>query len=266
MIAALTNGLSYIALKSAHLADLRVDCRLGGARRARRAASGTRVRSIPTLLLVAPFGRHSSDRLSLPCYFSWGAPWHRACAKICTGMANGARVTDVQSVLDAYSTLEVERNATPEQIHAAYRTLAYHYHPDRLPARSSATEREQATRRMARLNAAYSLIRDAPLEHLRSPEQLPGDWPAAQMQLDRVLQRARKRRLWQQAGVILAFAALSLLAALRLGPAIVRLGFARQTAGLVVVAIVAAAWLLRSRDPWSAIDTATELLRALIAR
>ena len=54
-----------------------------------------------------------------------------------------------------YDVLQVERDAPPERIRAAYRRLARQYHPDRLPGNAN------ATRAMAAINAAYDILSDA---------------------------------------------------------------------------------------------------------
>jgi curved DNA-binding protein CbpA len=56
--------------------------------------------------------------------------------------------------VDYYRLMGVKPDATPEQIHAAYRRLARAYHPDIHP-RSSA-----AVARMARLNVAKTILLD----------------------------------------------------------------------------------------------------------
>jgi DnaJ-class molecular chaperone len=58
--------------------------------------------------------------------------------------------------VDYYRLLGVKPDATPEQIHAAYRRLARAYHPDIHPGSSAAVVR------MARLNVAKSVLLDAP--------------------------------------------------------------------------------------------------------
>lgn len=55
---------------------------------------------------------------------------------------------------DPYRVLQVVPSAEQEVLNAAYRALALKYHPDRDPSASAA-------RRMAELNAAYALVRDA---------------------------------------------------------------------------------------------------------
>ena len=53
-----------------------------------------------------------------------------------------------------YDNLKVVRNAPPELIHAAYRTLSQKYHPDRNPGNS------EAARIMAIINASYEVLSD----------------------------------------------------------------------------------------------------------
>ena len=54
---------------------------------------------------------------------------------------------------DYYSTLEVERNATPEEIKKAYRRLARKYHPD-------VSSEPDAEDRFKEINAAYEVLSD----------------------------------------------------------------------------------------------------------
>jgi curved DNA-binding protein CbpA len=56
--------------------------------------------------------------------------------------------------VDYYRLMGVKTDATPEQIHAAYRRLARAYHPDIHPGSSAAIAR------MARLNVAKSVLLD----------------------------------------------------------------------------------------------------------
>src|SRR3990172_6945577 len=52
---------------------------------------------------------------------------------------------------DYYELLQVHPEATSEEIHKAYRTLAMRFHPDRNPTSDAAS-------RMAALNEAYSML------------------------------------------------------------------------------------------------------------
>ena len=58
--------------------------------------------------------------------------------------------------MDHYEVLQVSRDAEAEVIEKAYRTLSMKYHPDRAPSE----RRARATRRMQRINEAYSVLGD----------------------------------------------------------------------------------------------------------
>jgi DnaJ-class molecular chaperone len=58
------------------------------------------------------------------------------------------------TVFDPYQVLQVAPGAEQEVIQAAFRALALKYHPDR-------DSSSYGTRRMAQLNEAYALVRDA---------------------------------------------------------------------------------------------------------
>jgi hypothetical protein len=53
-----------------------------------------------------------------------------------------------------YDVLQVERDAAPDRVRAAYRKLAQKYHPDKMPGNAN------AVRAMAALNAAYEVLSD----------------------------------------------------------------------------------------------------------
>ena len=53
---------------------------------------------------------------------------------------------------DYYKILEVDENATQQQIKEAYRKLAFQYHPDRNKDNPSAVEK------MKEINEAYSVL------------------------------------------------------------------------------------------------------------
>ena len=57
--------------------------------------------------------------------------------------------------VDPYRVLQVTPEADQVVVNAAFRALALKYHPDRDPT-------SQAARRMAQLNEAYALVRNAP--------------------------------------------------------------------------------------------------------
>jgi curved DNA-binding protein CbpA len=58
-----------------------------------------------------------------------------------------------------YDNLKVARNAPPEVIRAAYRTLSQKYHPDRNPGNS------EAARIMAIINTSYQVLTDSAKRH-----------------------------------------------------------------------------------------------------
>lgn len=58
---------------------------------------------------------------------------------------------------DAYALLEVARDASPQTIRRAYRSLMEKFHPDRQPEHLRLWAGEMAQQ----INAAYALLRDA---------------------------------------------------------------------------------------------------------
>jgi hypothetical protein len=59
---------------------------------------------------------------------------------------------------DPYRVLDVRHDATADEIKRRWRELAREHHPDR--AGQNAGERDRLTTRMARINAAYDVLRD----------------------------------------------------------------------------------------------------------
>lgn len=76
--------------------------------------------------------------------------------------------------MNYYDILEVPRNASPEEIKAAYRRLSRQWHPDRNPDNT-----EEATRKFQEISNAYEHLRDPMkkrqydefLSHNPSPDQ-----------------------------------------------------------------------------------------------
>jgi curved DNA-binding protein CbpA len=71
---------------------------------------------------------------------------------------------------DPYHVLDLRHDATADDIKQRWRELAREHHPDRAPA--DGEQRERQTTRMARINAAYDVLRD-PVRRARydaSPE------------------------------------------------------------------------------------------------
>jgi DnaJ-class molecular chaperone len=69
---------------------------------------------------------------------------------------------------DHYRTLQVTRDAEPEVIERAYKALSMKHHPDR----ATPSRRAVATRRMQRINEAYSVLKD-PVKRTRYDATLP---------------------------------------------------------------------------------------------
>jgi len=72
---------------------------------------------------------------------------------------------------DYYKILGVARNATPEQIKAAYRKLARKYHPD-------VSKEPQAEARFKEVNEAYEVLKDP--EKRKAYDRLGSNWRAGQ--------------------------------------------------------------------------------------
>lgn len=72
-------------------------------------------------------------------------------------------VAMVERMPTYYDVLQVERDAPPERVRAAYRKLAQKYHPDKMPGNAN------AVRAMAAINAAYDVLSDA---HRRAEHDL----------------------------------------------------------------------------------------------
>ena len=68
-----------------------------------------------------------------------------------------------ESLPTYYDVLQVERDASPAQVRAAYRRLAQKYHPDKMPGNAN------AARAMAAINAAYEVLADG---HRRAEHDL----------------------------------------------------------------------------------------------
>lgn len=87
-------------------------------------------------------------------------------------------VAMVERMPTYYDVLQVERDASPERVRAAYRKLAQKYHPDKMPGNAN------ASRAMAAINAAYEVLSDAHrrAEHdlwIRRAERTPPPRPTA---------------------------------------------------------------------------------------
>ena len=99
----------------------------------------------------------------------------------------------VSALMDAYAVLGVEHSATPDVLRRAYKQLAREHHPDRHAAGSP--QQERATARMAEINAAYQLAREAPLRFHRVSTGARPDDPWTDAELDTAVRRARTENL-----------------------------------------------------------------------
>ncbi|HUG47700.1 MAG TPA: DnaJ domain-containing protein [Candidatus Limnocylindria bacterium] len=72
---------------------------------------------------------------------------------------------------DPYRELELPRDASSAQLKRRWRELARQHHPDR--AAGNREEADRLTRRMARINAAYDILRD-PLRRARYDDSAAG--------------------------------------------------------------------------------------------
>jgi curved DNA-binding protein CbpA len=82
-----------------------------------------------------------------------------------------------QELRNAYSELDLEPTASAAQIKRRYRELVRAHHPDRWPAGSA--DEARAAERMRRVNAAYDLIENAPLQGqgaAGAPRPTPSGW------------------------------------------------------------------------------------------
>jgi DnaJ-domain-containing protein 1 len=106
-------------------------------------------------------------------------------------MSDPAR-PDLLAFMDAYKVLGVEYSADSSEIRGVHRRLARLHHPDRSPAGSP--EQQEATVRMAQINDAYRLVREAPLRYHRVSSASDPDTPWQDAELDEAIRRARTNR------------------------------------------------------------------------
>jgi DnaJ-domain-containing protein 1 len=99
---------------------------------------------------------------------------------------------DLFALMDAYKVLGVDYSVDPSEIRRALRRLVRQHHPDRCPAGSD--EQQQATRRMAEINEAYRLVRDAPLRYHRVSKAADPDTAWTDDELEEAIGRAAATR------------------------------------------------------------------------
>ncbi len=95
---------------------------------------------------------------------------------------------DLFALMDAYKVLGVEYSADPSEIRRAHKRLVRQHHPDRYSAGSA--EQQQATARMAAINDAYRVARDAPLRYHRVSQAADPDTAWSDTELDEAVRRA----------------------------------------------------------------------------
>ena len=117
-------------------------------------------------------------------------------------MSSPARL-DLFAFMDAYEVLGVDYAADSAAVRQAHKRLAKQHHPDRFPAGSA--EQQQATTRMAEINDAYRLIREAPLRYHRVSKASDPTTPWTDIELEEAIRRARmnqKVNRWMTIAVI----------------------------------------------------------------
>jgi DnaJ-like protein len=100
---------------------------------------------------------------------------------------------DLFAFMDAYKVLGVDYTADSASVRRAHKRLARQHHPDRFPAGSA--EQQQATVRMAEINDAYRLIREAPLRYHRVSTASDPTTPWSDIELDVAIRRARMNQV-----------------------------------------------------------------------
>jgi len=90
-----------------------------------------------------------------------------------------------------YDLLGVNQTASQQEIRIAYRKLALMYHPDKLPASSSADDIRQATENFQMLSAAYEELGDPVRRQAYDEKMARGDWSWAEFVWNRGLGKAR---------------------------------------------------------------------------
>jgi curved DNA-binding protein CbpA len=179
-------------------------------------------------------------------------------------MSGKAAAPDLQTLLDAYALLEVQLHATPGDVRQSYRRLARANHPDRFPAASP--QQRDATTRMTHLNAAYALIRDAPLRYhpiSRGTETVIDDSVDA---IGASLRRARVERRYRDIAAAVAFTVMAAIGTLILSQALKTGGFGAGAAVAVFLTFAVVICVRRPIDPLMAADALQAVLRLIATR
>jgi hypothetical protein len=172
----------------------------------------------------------------------------------------------LDALLDAYNVLGVGHLAGAGGVRRAHRKLARRYRPGHVPA--SSPEHRQSAMRLAAIDAAHELIRDAPLRHHpMSRSQEEPDFRFTQDHVNEAVRRARAERWMRNVGSGLAFAALCVLVLVTVPPALHSAGLGYSAIVLIFGVTAAGVWLRRhSLDPIAAVDGVLALVRRITTR
>lgn len=99
---------------------------------------------------------------------------------------------------DPYEVLGVARDASSDELHAAYRRLAREFHPDRF-SETGGDEQEMAATRMASVNAAWEILGSA--ERRRQYDQATGPERRRLLNLAATLGPGFGLQLWGAGGI-----------------------------------------------------------------
>jgi preprotein translocase subunit Sec63 len=171
----------------------------------------------------------------------------------------------LDALLDAYALLGLDHTANPRDARRAYRAMARRHHPDRVVDNGPA--RGEATARMAAINHAYELVRDAPLRHHPISRASDPDYQFTQAHTDEALRRARGARQVDLVVTATAHVAMYAILIFVLVPVLHAAGVPYGAA--VVVALLCAAGVMtarRSIDPLMAANGIAALVRVLLTR
>jgi curved DNA-binding protein CbpA len=172
---------------------------------------------------------------------------------------------DIYALMNAYAVLEVPYTATAGDIRRAFRQLASVRHPDKCAEGSP--DQQRATERMIQLNAAYDLIRDAPLRHHRISKATGADEPWTDAELEEAIRRGHAARRAEEIGSSVVFGALGALVALMLmtrlhGPMSNFAGY--SVAVIAVCGMLGALMGRRFLNLWYVLDQLFLLLRLVL--
>jgi hypothetical protein len=178
-------------------------------------------------------------------------------------MARTSFSTDLDTLLRAYALLGLSYTATSRDAQRAYRELARRHHPDRVPADSPG--HEDATSRMAAINAAYQLARHAPLRHHPIARGSDPDLVFTQDQTDEALRRARGAQRVERVMTAVACVVVGAFLCFCLMPVLGAAGLPFGVSLLIALGCAAIAIAVRrSLDPFAAMHGFAALVRVLL--